>query len=55
MTEAKRDRPCKDGHQFTIRSVRGHDEWHCVVCSFIPGTRVVLSAYVEKHGGRILP
>ena len=54
MTAAKRDVVCKDGHTLIVRSVRGHDEWHCVVCFYIPNTRDLLSAYVEKHGGRIV-
>lgn len=55
MTTAKRDVVCKDGHALTMRSVRGHDEWHCVVCYCIPSTRDLLEAYVEKHGGKIVP
>lgn len=51
----KREAVCKSGHTLTVRSVRGHDEWHCVVCYFIPGTRELLSAYVEKHGGKVVP
>lgn len=46
---------CKDGHTFTIRSVRGHAEWHCVVCYYLPSAYSLLAAFVEKHGGRIVP
>ena len=55
MIAAKRDVVCKGGHTLTVRSVRGHDEWHCVACFYIPSTRDLLTAYVEKHGGRIVP
>ena len=55
MTAAKRDGVCKGGHTMTVRSARGHDEWVCVVCFYIPNTRLLLEAYVEKHGGRIVP
>ena len=59
MTASKRyDVACKGGmggHTLTVRSVRGHDEWHCVACFYIPSTRDLLTAYVEKHGGRIVP
>jgi hypothetical protein len=52
----KQDHVCKDkGHAFTVRSVGGHDEWHCVVCHYIPSTWLLLATYVEKHGGRIVP
>jgi len=54
VTAAKHDRVCKDGHTITVRSVRGRDEWHCVVCYYIPDTRLLVEAYVEKHGGRIV-
>jgi hypothetical protein len=55
VTVANRDVVCKGGHTLTVRSVRGHDEWHCVVCYYIPSTQALLAAYVEKHGGRIVP
>jgi hypothetical protein len=51
----KRAGVCKDGHMITVRLVRGHDEWHCVVCGCIPSTHALLTAYVEKHGGSIVP
>jgi hypothetical protein len=49
------EHPCKDGHTFRVRSARGHYEWSCVVCHFIPSERTLLLAYVEKHGGKIVP
>lgn len=51
----KPDLTCKFGHTFALRPARGHDEWYCVACYFIPTTRSLLAAYVEKHGGRITP
>lgn len=52
--EARED-ACKGGHTFTVRSVRGHDEWHCMVCNRIgPSARQLLQEYVEKHGGRVV-
>lgn len=55
MTAAKRDVVCKDGHTYRIRIARGHDQWSCIICHNIPSTRSLLQAYVEKHGGRIVP
>ena len=55
MDDNRREHPCKSGHVLTVRSVRGHDEWHRVACYYIPSTRDLLAAYVEKYGGRIVP
>lgn len=53
---AERDRCCRQGHTLTIRTMgQGHDEWYCAVCYFIPSTRALLLAYVEKHGGKVAP
>jgi len=55
LKPVKREDVCKSGHTLTVRSVRGHDEWYCIVCYGIPSTRELLAAYVEKHGGRVVP
>jgi len=51
---SNRETACRGGHVFTIRTARGHREWHCIVCYFIPSEEALLAAYVEKHGGRIV-
>ena len=55
MTTARRGSACEDGHAFTVRFVRGHEEWYCAACYHIPSVRDLLATYVERHGGRIVP
>lgn len=55
MNIEQRDTICKDGHTFRVRPARGHNEWSCIVCYFIPDERTLLLAYVEKHGGKVVP
>ena len=52
---AERDRCRRQGHTLTVRAMGAHDEWYCAICFFIPSTRELLLAYVEKHGGKIIP
>jgi hypothetical protein len=50
-----RDRCCRQGHTLTARMMSNHDEWYCTACYFVPTTRELLHAYVEKHGGKVVP
>jgi hypothetical protein len=42
----------QDGHIWTIKNDRGHDNVCCARCYQCLGVDRMLEAYIEKHGGR---